>query len=61
MADRGFEMQDDLAPLGVKLNIPPFLKGKGQFEGGELVETCCIAKYRIHVERAIERINNHHI
>ena len=53
MADRGFEIQDDLAPMGVKLNIPPFLKGKGQFEEDELVETRRIAKFRIHVERAI--------
>ena len=30
MADRGFEVKDDLAPLGVKLNIPLFLKGEGQ-------------------------------
>ena len=61
MADRGFEIQDDLAPLGVKLNIPPFLKRKCQFEEDELVETRRIAKFRIHVERAIERIKNYHI
>ena len=61
MADRGFEIQDDLAPLGVKLNIPPFLKGKGQFQEDELVETRRIAKFRIHVERSIERIKNYHI
>ena len=45
----------------MKLNIPPFLKGKGQFEVAELVETRRIAKYRIHVERSIERIKNYHI
>ena len=30
MADRGFDIEADLMPLGVKLNIPPFLKGKTQ-------------------------------
>ena len=29
MADRGFEIEDEL-PVGVSLNIPTFLKGKGQ-------------------------------
>ena len=28
MAYHGFEIQDDLAPMDVKLNIPPFLKGQ---------------------------------
>ena len=39
MADRGFDMQDDLTPLGVKLNMPPFLKGKSQLTPQEMVET----------------------
>ena len=39
MADRGFDIQDDLALLGVRLNIPPFLKGKSQLTEKELVET----------------------
>ena len=39
MAGRGFEIRDDLAPLDVKLHIPPFLKGKGQFQEDKLVET----------------------
>lgn len=61
MADRGFEIQDDIAPLEVRLNIPPFLKGKAWFEEDELVEKGRIAKFCIQVEQAIERINNYQI
>ena len=61
MADRGFDIQDDLTPIGVKVNIPLFLKGKQQLDAGEMVETRRIASLRIHVERAMERIKNFHI
>ena len=61
MADRGFNIQDDLTHIGVRVNIPPFLKGKTQLEAEELVETRRIASLRIHVERAMERIKNYHI
>ena len=37
MADRGFKIQEDLALIGVKLNIPPFLKGKAQLSEQELI------------------------
>ena len=57
MPNRGFNIQDDLTPFGVKVNIPPFLKGKTQLEPEELVETRRIASLRIHVERVMERIN----
>ena len=56
MADRGFNIQDDLTPLGVRLNIPSFLKGKSQLEENELIESRRIASLRIHVDRAMERI-----
>lgn len=45
MADRGFDIQDYLTLLGVKVNIPPFLKGKTQLDEGERIETRRI--YRI--------------
>ena len=61
MADRGFNIQDDLTPLGVRINIPPFLKRKEQLDGEELIETRRIASLRIHVERAMERIKNYRI
>lgn len=59
MADRGFDIPDDLTPFGI--NIPPFMKGRIQLEAVELVETRRIASPRIHVKRAMERIKNYHI
>ena len=61
MADRGFDIMEDLAPRGVQLNIPPFLRGKSQLDHRELIETRRIASLRIHVERCMERIKNFHI
>lgn len=61
MADRGFDIEEDLIPLGVRLNIPPFLRGKAQLSDRESTETRRIASLRIHVERAMERIKNYHI
>ena len=61
MVDRGFNIQDDLTPLGVRVNIPPFLKGKEQLDREELIETRRIASLLIHVEHAMERIKNYHI
>ena len=61
MADRGFDIQDLLDEMGVKLNIPPFLRGKNQFDEQERDETRRIASCRIHVERAMERIKTYHI
>ncbi|XP_011403458.1 PREDICTED: uncharacterized protein LOC100636450 [Amphimedon queenslandica] len=61
MADRGFNIEDDLILKGVQLNIPPFLRDKKQFSENELVITRRIASLRIHVERAMEKIKNFHI
>ena len=56
MADKGFDIEEYIIPLGVKLNIPPFLRGKAQFDHGKVVVTRRVASLRIHVERAMERI-----
>jgi len=61
MADRGFEIEEDLVLIGVRLNIPPFLRGKKQLSENDLVSTRRIASLRIHVERVMERIKNFHI
>ncbi|XP_065886077.1 uncharacterized protein [Dysidea avara] len=61
MADKGFDIQDLLAPLGVRLNIPPFLKSGSQFSSDDVLRTKKIATLRIHVERAIGRIKEFRI
>ena len=60
MADKGFTIQD-LLPLGVFLNIPPFLGSSSQMPAEDVVLTQEIASLRIHVERAINKIKNFHI
>ena len=60
MADKGFTIQD-LLPLGVTLNLPPFLGASAQMAAEDVVATQEIASLRIHVERAINKIKNFHI
>lgn len=60
MADKGFTIED-LLPLGIKLNIPPFLGGSNQMPAEEVIQTQEIASLRIHVERVINKIKNFHI
>ena len=58
MADRGFTIRNQLAPLGVGLNIPPFMEGRAQLPAAEIQKGCKIASLRIHVERVIGRVKN---
>lgn len=60
LADKGFLLHD-LLPQGVTLNLPAFLYGKKQFTKEEAVFSHKIARSRIHVERAIERLRNYRI
>lgn len=60
MADKGFTIED-LLPLGVSLNIPPFLGSNEQMSAEDVIKTQTIASLRIHVERAINKIKNYRI
>lgn len=56
LADRGFTIDDLLRARQAVLNIPPFLEKREKFTPQEELQTRRIAKARIHVERAIERV-----
>lgn len=58
MADKGFDIKDDLKKLDLQLNIPPFLHDQIGFQEDDVIKTQTIAKHRIHVERAIAKIRN---
>ena len=55
MADKGFDVEDLLAPTGLRVNIPP-LKGAQRLRGTDVLRTQHITRVRIHVERAIARV-----
>ena len=61
MADRGFKIQHLLNSRKAHLYIPPFLRGRANFTPAEEIKTKKIAKLRIHVERAIERIKKYRL
>ena len=56
MADKGFDIEDDLKKIGLRVKIPPFLKESPQFNESEVIKTQAIAKHRIHVVRAIGKV-----
>lgn len=62
MADRGFDINEDMKERGVKVTIPDF-KGTGRSQMKNAEGKCSekIAEARIHVERAIQRIKTFQI
>lgn len=61
MADQGFVIRDLLTARGATLNTPSFTRkynyGKGKrLNYKEILETCKIAKHRIRIKRAIQRL-----
>ena len=61
IADRGFLIKDVLQQHQAELNIPPFLNGRSKLTPQEEIATKRIARVRIHVERAIERMKKYKI
>ena len=61
LADRGFDIIDDLAMVGASLAIPPFTRGKPQLSQREVEFSRQLSNIRIHVERAIGRMKTYKI
>ena len=57
MAGKGFTIEDIL-PLGISLDIPPFLGMSDQMSPEDVIKTQHIASLRIQVERAIKKVKN---
>ena len=56
LADRGFNISDDLAIHGATLAIPSFTKNKSQLRQQEVERSQRLSKVRIHVERVIGQL-----
>ena len=62
MTDRGFLVEEELHKRGCKLYIPAFkTASRAQLNGAEVTKTRRIARARIHIERAIQRIKTFQI
>ena len=61
MADRGFQIQEELMVKFCKLTVPPGARVKSQMTTAEVKKTKEVANLRIHVERAINRIKTYRI
>lgn len=61
MADRGFNVTEELAVLGVTLVVPSYTKRKNQLSQIEVTESREISCRRIRVEQVIGRMKRFHI
>ena len=58
LADRGFDIADDLRIYGARLELPSFTRGKKQLSLEEVEHSKRLSKVRIHVERVIGLLKN---
>ncbi|XP_043214851.1 uncharacterized protein LOC122378167 [Amphibalanus amphitrite] len=56
MVDKGFQIEEDCLSSAIELIRPPFLRAKKQLSSAEAKKTAEIARARVHVERAIQRL-----
>ena len=56
LADRGFNIEEDLNFYGAKLAIPAYTRGKKQLSLEEVERSKQLSRVRIHVERVIGQL-----
>ncbi|XP_065680533.1 uncharacterized protein LOC105848925 [Hydra vulgaris] len=61
MADRGFQIREELLFRYCSLSVPPGARVKSQMTASECKKTTDVANLRIHIERAINRIKTFRI
>lgn len=58
LADRGFDIADNLGVHGARLQIPSFMRGKQQLSLNDVEVSKKLSKVHIHVERVICLLKN---
>ena len=58
MADRGFDIAENVALYCAEVKIPAFTKGKKQLSGLDVEQSRRLAAVRIHVQRVIGIVRN---
>lgn len=58
LADRGFDISDDLTIYGARLEIPAFTRGKKQLSLQEVEYSKRLSKVRNHIKRVIGLLKN---
>ena len=61
VADRGFNVKEEMAIKGCKLLVPAYTKGKTQLSNEDVDKSRKLSHVRIHVERVIGRLKSFNV
>ena len=61
VADKGFNIGDELKKVNLRLNIPPFFTNQSAFSESDVIKTQRVDQHQIHIERAIGKVRRFQI